>query len=231
MLGGKLIYLVDDEEDIRTFITMYLEKEKYDYKEFGTGQSLFKSLEYKIPDLLLLDLMLPDIDGIEICRRIKSNNELKNIPIIMVTAKSEEIDRVLGLELGADDYMTKPFSGRELLARIKAVLRRTNGIGKEPDKVIFDNLLEIDRNRYEVFVNREKVHLTTTEFRILELLTLHPGWVYSRDKILNHLWGNDKIVVDRTIDVHIRHLREKIGTAGKYIKNIRSIGYKFDYEK
>ncbi len=170
--------------------------------------------------------MLPDSDGIEICKYLKSKEDLKSIPIIMLTARASETDKVLGLELGADDYVTKPFSPRELVARVKAVLRRkTQDSGK---KIKIGDILLIDLNKFEVFAENKKIDLTPTEFRILKILASKKGWVFTRDQILNHLWGEEKAVLDRTIDVHIKNLREKLGKAKKFIKNVRGIGYKVE---
>ncbi len=172
--------------------------------------------------------MLPDADGFDVCKDLKKDERFASIPIIMLTAKGDETDRILGLEFGADDYVVKPFSPRELVARVKAVLRR--GKMKEEAKKIIEigKILRIDLQKYEVYLNDKKLDLTSTEFKIIKLLATRKGWVYSRNQILDHLWGNDKIVVDRTVDVHIRNLRTKLGPAGKYIKNIRSVGYKIE---
>lgn len=181
-------------------------------------------LENEHPDLLILDLMLPDVDGLEICKDLKNNKNI-NFPIIMLTAKDDEFDKVLGLELGADDYVTKPFSIRELLARVKAVLRRkveTSG----NSIIIIDEILRIDLQKYEVSVNNNIVSLTATEFKLLRIFAENRGLVFSRERLLAKLWGDDKLVVNRTIDVHIKNLREKLGEAGKYIINVRGVGYK-----
>ncbi len=223
----KSIAIVDDEPDIVELITYHLKKENFKVNEFYDGESLLSYIENYIPDLIILDLMLPEIDGLEICRILKKENRTSLIPIIMLTAKGTEIDKVVGLELGADDYIVKPFSPRELVARVKAVLRR--GSCKEETSLIqIGKILEIDLQKFEVSVENIKIDLTSTEFKVLKLLTKNIGWVYSRNQILDYLWGNEKIVLDRTIDVHIKNLREKLGKAGKFIKNIRSIGYKIE---
>jgi two-component system phosphate regulon response regulator PhoB/two-component system alkaline phosphatase synthesis response regulator PhoP len=224
---NKSIAIVDDEPDIVELITYHLKKENFKVNEFYDGESLLSYIENYIPDLIILDLMLPEIDGLEICRILKKENRTSLIPIIMLTAKGTEIDKVVGLELGADDYIVKPFSPRELVARVKAVLRR--GSCKEETSLIqIGKILEIDLQKFEVSVENIKINLTSTEFKVLKLLTKNIGWVYSRNQILDYLWGNEKIVLDRTIDVHIKNLREKLGKAGKFIKNIRSIGYKIE---
>lgn len=222
-----LIAVVDDEPDILNLVTLHLKKAGYEVAGFLNGNQFYTFLENKIPDLLILDLMLPDIDGFEICKYLKKNNEWEDIPIIMLTAKEDETDKVLGLELGADDYVTKPFSPRELVARVKAVLRRK---ATEPKTALVEigDVITIDSDKHEVKLLGEKIDLTSTEFKILYFLASKPGWVFSRDKILDYLWGQEKAVVDRTIDVHIRHLREKLGEYGNLIKNVRGIGYKLE---
>ena len=175
--------------------------------------------------------MLPDADGFDVCKNLKSNNDYKNIPIIMLTAKGDVTDRILGLEFGADDYMVKPFSPRELAARVKAILRRTNSEPKPESEIIqIGQSLKIDTKRHKIFIDNKEINVTTTEFKILKLLSNRIGWVYSRNQILDYLWGNDKIVVDRTVDVHIRNLRNKLGSQKNLIKNIRGIGYKIEAE-
>ncbi len=170
--------------------------------------------------------MLPDADGFEICKYLKKQEKYAQIPVVMLTAKADETDKVLGLELGADDYVTKPFSTRELIARVKAVLRRK--VQKEEEKIVIGDILTIDLKRFEVVVEKRKVELTSTEFKILQLLSSKQGWVFSRDNILQYLWGHEKTVVDRTVDVHVRHLREKLGKAAYLVKNIRGVGYKIE---
>ena len=224
-----VIAVVEDETDILELVSLHLKKERFGVRTYPNGSSFLKSLDGDLPSLVVLDLMLPDISGFEICRHLKSKGRQASIPIIMLTARSEETDRVLGLELGADDYVVKPFSPRELLARVRAVLRRTAGREEEPEKIAIEGIT-IDPQRYEVVVEGRKVDLTTTEFRILHLLASKSGWVFTRDKILTHLWGSEKMVLDRTIDVHIKHLREKLGSAGGLIKNMRGVGYKIEVD-
>lgn len=221
------IAVVDDEPDILNLVTLHLKKAGYEAAGFLNGNQFYVFLENKIPDLLILDLMLPDVDGFEICKHLKKNIEWEDIPIIMLTAKEDETDKILGLELGADDYVTKPFSPRELVARVRAVLRRRTAEPKTMRTEIGD-VITIDSDKHEVKLLGKKVDLTSTEFKILYLLASKPGWVFSRDKILDYLWGQEKAVVDRTIDVHIRHLREKLGEHGNLIKNVRGIGYKLE---
>jgi len=225
---NELIAVVDDEPDILELITLHLKKAGFRADGYCNGHQFLASLEKHIPDLVLLDLMLPDIDGLEVCKLLRRKEEWSAIPVIMVTAKGEESDRVLGLELGADDYITKPFSTKELVARVKSVLRR-KAPPIESKTIDIGGVLAIDRDRHEVRVMDQKVNLTSAEFKILGLLASKRGWVFTRDQILDHLWGHEKIVLDRTVDVHIRNLREKLGPrAAELIKNIRGVGYKLD---
>jgi two-component system phosphate regulon response regulator PhoB/two-component system alkaline phosphatase synthesis response regulator PhoP len=223
----KKIAIVDDEPDILQLAALNLEKAGYSCVTLEDGRSLFSYLEKEQPALIVLDLMLPDFDGFDICRMLRGNENTKNIPIIMFTARGESTDKVIGLEMGADDYLDKMSSPRELVARVKAVLRRTSPVA-EGQALVIGNILKLDLNRYQVLVEDQPVKLTTTEFNILKLLAKKPGWVFSRNQILDHLWGNDKIVIDRTIDVHIRNLRDKLGKAGKLLKNVRGVGYKLE---
>lgn len=223
---GKIIAVVDDEPDILELVSIHLKKENYTVETFQEADSFLKFLNRKKPALLILDLMLPDSDGIDICRYMKKKEQFSSIPIIMLTAKSEETDKVLGLEMGADDYVTKPFSPRELVARVKAVMRRRERVQEE--RIEIGKILEILPRQFEVRAEGKKVDLTTTEFRILKILAVRPGWVFSREQILDELWGHDKVVIDRTIDVHIRHLRSKLGKAARFIKNVRGLGYKLE---
>jgi two-component system phosphate regulon response regulator PhoB/two-component system alkaline phosphatase synthesis response regulator PhoP len=229
---SRYIAVVEDEPDILDLVTVHLKKERLTVRGFLNGSSFLRSLDTDPPQLVILDLMLPDVTGLEICKQMRAKEEHFSIPIIMLTARSEETDRILGLELGADDYVIKPFSARELTARVKAVLRRTaRSIEQEPGETIaIGKILRIDPQRYEVTVEGKRIDLTTTEFRILQLLASKEGWVFTRDRMLTHLWGSDKMVLDRTIDVHIKHLREKMGRAGAMIKNMRGVGYKLERE-
>lgn len=223
----KYIVIVDDEPDILELVSINLKKSGFKTAEFEDAGSMLEALSAKLPDLIILDLMLPDADGFDVCKQLKKDPDYSSIPIIMLTAKGDEMDRVLGLEFGADDYVVKPFSVRELIARVKAVLRR--GVVEKEDKVIrIGKELVIDLQKYETTWQGEKIDLTSTEYKILRLLAQKKGWVYSRNQILDYLWGNDKIVVDRTVDVHIRNLRDKLQEAGKYIKNVRGVGYKIE---
>jgi len=217
------IAVVDDEPDIIHLVSIHLKKAGFHVDSFMNGASLLKYLASTTPDLVILDLMLPDLDGFDVCRMMKNDEKHSAIPVIMLTAKGQESDKVKGLELGADDYLTKPFSPRELTARVKAVLRRT----ATPDtRTISIGSIAIDPERFEVSVDDAPVILTPVEFKILLFLARNAGKVFSRERILDHLWGNEKAVIDRTIDVHIKNLRDKLGTAGEMVKNIRGVGYK-----
>jgi two-component system phosphate regulon response regulator PhoB/two-component system alkaline phosphatase synthesis response regulator PhoP len=229
MKEKKVIFVVEDEPDILDLIALHLTKAGYEVKKFLEAAPMMKQLERQIPHLIILDLMLPDHDGVDVCKALKKNHKYTDIPLIMVTAKTDEFDVVLGLELGADDYIKKPFSPRELVARVKVVLRRyQQKTASTSKKINIEDILSIDPEKFEVLVKGEKVLLTTTEFYILKLLAEKQGWVYSREKILDHLWGDEKDVFDRTVDVHIKNLRDKLGPAGKLIKNIRGVGYKLE---
>jgi two-component system phosphate regulon response regulator PhoB/two-component system alkaline phosphatase synthesis response regulator PhoP len=224
---NQLIAIVEDESDISDLIKIHTEKAGYIARCFLNGMEFHEFLKKNIPDLVLLDLMLPDMDGIELCKFIRSDNKLKKVPIIILSAKSDEIDRILGIEIGADYYLTKPFSIKELLVRIKTLLR--DNTSRESNSILtINNILLIDQEKYIVKVKGQPVQLTSAEFNLLRLLASKKGIVFTRDKILNYLWGEDKIVLDRTIDVHIKNIREKLGEAGKFVQNVRGIGYKLD---
>jgi DNA-binding response OmpR family regulator len=224
---SKLIAIIDDEPDIRELVSLQLGRAGFETVTFEKADDFLRFLDSNRPDLIVLDLMLPDADGLDVCKLLRKSDSYSQIPIIMLTAKGEETDRILGLELGADDYVTKPFSPRELVARVKAVLRRD--VKPEAENIRnIAGILSIDPGKHEVKLKGKNVDLTSTEFRILQLLASKRGWVFSRDQILDYLWGQEKAVLDRTIDVHIKHLREKLGEATHFIKNVRSVGYKFE---
>lgn len=228
-MSDNIIAIVDDEEDIVELVSHHLKREGFKVKEFYNGRDFLSYIDSVMPDLAVLDIMLPGIDGLEICRILKSKARTSSLPIIMLTAKATEADVVVGLELGADDYMVKPFSPRELVARVKTILRRASS--KEEDKKLIRlGSLSIDKEKFEATVDGKKIDLTTTEFKILEVLAEGQGRVYTRDQLLKkkRLWGDDKLVYDRTIDVHIKNLREKLGKTGNLIKTIRGIGYKLE---
>ncbi|MDQ1351533.1 MAG: DNA-binding response regulator [Acidobacteriota bacterium] len=228
----KRVFIVEDEPDILELIALNLKKAGYEVDKFSEAGPMLAMLKKKVPDLLILDLMLPDHDGLDVCKTLKNDKKYPDFPIIMVTARTEELDVVLGLELGADDYISKPFSPRELVARVKAVLRRNKPpAARTSKKIAIGHILTIDTARYDVLVKDEKIQLTATEFMILKILAEKPGWVFSREKILAGLWGDEKDVFDRTVDVHIKNLREKLGPAGDLIKNVRGVGYKLSNDE
>lgn len=228
-MAEKLITIVDDEEDIVELVSYHLKREGFKVKEFHNGRDFLSYIESVVPDLAVLDIMLPGIDGLDICRILKNKSTTALIPIIMLTAKASEADIVVGLELGADDYIVKPFSPREFVARCKTVLRRV-GAMKVQEKTIKIGPISINSEKYQVTVDENKIILTTTEFKILEVLAEGKGRVFTRDQLLKkkRLWGDDKLIYDRTIDVHIKNLREKLGITGNMIKTVRSIGYKLE---
>jgi DNA-binding response OmpR family regulator len=202
-----------------------LNKEGYTTTTLLRGKDAVSSVKKGHPDIVILDLMLPDIDGFEICRQLRANEMTAHVPIIMLTAKSQEADKVTGLELGADDYLTKPFSPRELIARIKAVLRR-----KEPHstrKIIESGLVLIDSVKHKVFVEGKEIQLTNTEFKLLVFMAQRPGVVFSRDRLLDAVFGYDANVYDRTVDAHIKSLRKKLGKARDHMETVRGAGYRF----
>jgi DNA-binding response OmpR family regulator len=219
-----IVYVLEDELDIQKLLQLNLEKAGYKVRCFSKASQLFKKLAHELPDLLILDLMLPDEDGNEVVKKIRNHKRIERLPIMILSAKGDEIDKILGLELGADDYVTKPFSPKEVIVRIKAILRRA---GNSSTTTVFKHgALEVDIEKVSVLVDSENIELTTTEFKILQMLIAQPGWVVSRDQMLDQIWGEDTVVIDRTIDVHIRNLRDKLNSAGNYIKNVRGIGYK-----
>ncbi len=223
-----MVLVVDDEVDIRDLLRYSLEQEGFNVVMAADGDQALKILKESSVDLILLDLMLPGLPGLELCKQLKRSNATEAIPIIMVTAKSSETDVIVGLELGADDYITKPFSPKEVLARIKAIFRRIDE-KKPPEnahELSFESL-KMDLSRYEVSVEGKEARLTSTEFKILKCLLGRPGHVFSRDELIDYALGKDISVVDRTIDVHITNLRKKIGTYGVHIESIRSVGYRF----
>jgi DNA-binding response OmpR family regulator len=222
---SRLIAVVDDEPDILELVSLHLSKAGFTVRTFPDAGRFQKSLASSLPDLVILDLMLPDADGLDVCRDLKKDTRTAHIPVMMLTARGEEIDRVLGLEIGADDYVTKPFSPKELVARVKAVLRRQDSREVRDTVELADGVV-MDINRYEVTVNGRKVDVTTTEFKLLRILAERRGWVFSRDELLSRLWGDEKAVLDRTIDVHVTNLRKKLGKAGRLIENVRGVGYK-----
>lgn len=225
----ELIYILDDEPDILDLVDLSLSKAGFATACFERWEALKAALNEALPSLLVLDLMLPDADGMQICRELRADARYQNMPIVMLTARVGIADRISGLEDGADDYITKPFAAQELIARIKAVLRRLSWQKEARVYEIADGLV-LDLNRFEASLNGKRIDLTLTEFKLLQLLTKRPGWVYTRAQMLDYLWGNDKVVIDRTIDVHIKNLRDKIRPYDVCIKPVRGVGYKYSRE-
>jgi two-component system, OmpR family, alkaline phosphatase synthesis response regulator PhoP len=229
-MPGKVL-VVDDERDIVELVTYNLEREGFTVIPAYDGETALAEARMHTPDLILLDLMLPGIQGMEVCKLIRNDPSLNSIPIIMITAKSDEIDRVLGLEMGADDYITKPFSVRELVARIHSVVRRARRPADDAGRRVFSYLeLLIDFDRHIVSIGGERINLSPTEFKLLAYLVRHPGRVYTRSHLLDHVWGDETFVEERTVDVHIRRLRarlEKDPAQPRYLLTVRGFGYKF----
>lgn len=221
------ILVVDDEEDLLELVKYNLEREGFQITCAESGEKALRSTRHEHPDLIVLDLMLPGIDGLEVARRLKQDQKTAGIPIVMLTAKGEEVDIVTGLELGADDYITKPFSPRVLIARIKAVLRRQSSQPKDPDQILNIGNLTIDSGRRAVSAAGNNVDLTFSEFQILLYLAARPGWVFTRSQIVDAVRGDNYPVTDRSVDVQIAGLRKKLGLHGDYIETVRGVGYRF----
>ncbi len=221
------ILIVEDEEDILELVKYNLNKEGYVVTGVTSGEDALKSASTKHPDLIILDLMLPGIDGYEVCRELKSNSKTAHIPVVMLTAKGEDSDIVTGLELGADDYVTKPFSPKVLIARVRSVLRRKRKTETDEKSVIKIHNLVINPIRFEVLLGNKKVDLTATEFALLHFLARRPGWVFTRPQLLNGIKGDNYALTDRSIDVQVVGLRKKLKTAGNYIETVRGVGYRF----
>ncbi|MBZ5497114.1 MAG: response regulator [Acidobacteriia bacterium] len=222
----RTILAIDDEKDLIELVRYNLEKEGFQVKGALDGETGLAMALQELPDVVLVDLMLPGIDGLEVCRRLRSDSRTAGIPLIMLTAKSGESDRIVGLELGADDYVTKPFSPRELTARVRALLRRAAGRTEPPAQLRREGLL-IDLDRREVTCGDEALVLTATEFRLLHFLAAHPGRVFSRGELIDNVLGRDVEVLDRTVDVHVMALRKKMGDLGDLIETVRGFGYRF----
>ncbi len=222
---SSLILIVDDETDLLDTLDYSLRKEGYRTRTAATGHAALRAAEKEIPDLIVLDLMLPDISGTEVCRRLRAGAATREVPIVMLTARGEEIDRVVGFEVGADDYVVKPFSVRELLLRIAAILRRgrTQDV---PEAVTTFGILRLDRDRHQVWVGDRPVGPTALEFKLLSTLLERKGRVQSREVLLSDVWGTDITVTTRTVDTHVKRLREKLGEAGAYIETVRGVGYR-----
>jgi len=228
-MSKENILIVEDDKHISKLIKYNLEKSGYFCITSVSGEEALEILDKERIDLIILDIMLPEMDGFEVCRRIKEESKFKNIPIVMLTAKGEEVDRIVGFELGADDYIVKPFSPRELVLRIKAILRR----GKTEDTrkdILKAGILTVDISKHKVTVNKNEVKLTPKEFKLLVLLMERQGRVQTREGLLSEIWDINDDVFTRTIDTHIKRLREKLGKAGKFIETVPGFGYKFKQE-
>jgi two-component system, OmpR family, alkaline phosphatase synthesis response regulator PhoP len=228
MASDKKILIIEDEEDIRELVRYNLAREKFNVDEAESGEEGLVSAALNQPDLILLDLMLPGKDGMQVCRELKQCEATRGIPVVMMTAKGEESDIVSGLELGAEDYVVKPFSPKVLMARVKAVLRRNSSTSPRTDNDvlrIYD--LAIHSGRFEVSVGGVPIDLTATEFHVLYFLAQRPGWVFTRYQIVDAVHGEDYPVTERSVDVQIVGLRKKLGVAGEYIETVRGIGYRF----
>lgn len=228
----QAVLIVEDEEDIRELVSYNLLKAGYQVTGVASGEDALAAVETKVPDLILLDIMLPGLDGLRVCQKLKGDPKFESIPVIMLTAKGEEPDIVAGLNMGADDYVTKPFSPKVLLARVQAVLRRAEAerIASEEDEeseIVEIRDLMIHPGRHEVFAEGKPVDLTATEFKLLYFLTQRPGWVFTRQQILDGVHGDNYAITDRAVDVQIVGLRKKLGSAGNSIETVRGVGYRF----
>jgi phosphate regulon transcriptional regulator PhoB len=226
---AKKIAIVEDEAELAALIDYNLRRHGYHAQVLNGSKDTLKTLEQAKPDLILLDIMLPETDGFELCRQIRQSPHLKRIPILFLTARSDEVDRVLGLEIGGDDYMTKPFSPRELIARVKAHLRREEMDADPP--ILEAGPFRLDRTARRVYLGSRELALTSTEFKLLEFFLTHPGRAYSREMLLESVWGEQRFVTPRTVDVHVRRLREQIEEqpeTPRYLTTVRGFGYRFD---
>ena len=229
---GQRLAIIEDEKDIVDLVRYNFRKEGFEVSSFMRGKEGLEQMRRNPPDLVLLDIMLPDVDGFELCRKLRADDRLKDLPVIFLTAKGEEIDRVLGLEMGADDYVVKPFSPRELLARVRAVLRRRERPPEKQDVVELPGF-RLDLRTQEVTVRGKSVELSSLEFKLLHYLAAHPRQVFSRERLLDEVWGRDRFVTPRTVDVHIRRVREKIEEhpdRPRYLQTVRGSGYRFSLD-
>jgi len=228
MINGitKTIYIVEDEPDIRETLAYNLSQEGFKVSEFSDAESCLNKIQKKKPDLLILDLMLPGMSGLDLCKKIRTDESLQNLAIIMLTAKGEEVDRIIGFELGADDYVTKPFSVRELILRVKVILKKQIDAVENNELVEFGPI-KLNLDAHEVLINDDEIILTALEFKLLKHLIQRRGRVQTRDQLLGDVWGYSSEITTRTVDTHIKRLREKLGSMGKYVQTIRGVGYKF----
>lgn len=230
---SKTVLIVDDEKDIRDLLAYNLSKEGFAVLTAADGNEALSLMDQHTVSIVILDIMMPGLDGFEVCRRIRANEQWKALPVIFLTARSAEVDQIVGLELGADDYIQKPVSPRVLVARVKSILRRTNDrtpkLAEDATKdVVHIEDLEIDRGSYRVKLGGKEVFFPRKEFELLFYLASHPGRVFSRDALLNQIWGEGAYVVERTVDVHIFKVREKLGKMGERIETVKGVGYRFE---
>ena len=227
-MAGELILIVEDEIDLANTLDYNLKRQGYQTAVAHTGQQALElSRREQVPDLVLLDLMLPDIMGTEVCRRLRQHERTRDVPVIMVTAKGEEIDRVVGFEVGADDYVTKPYSVRELALRVRAILRRSRGDEEATASELSFGIIQVDTSAHRVFLGGEELVLTALEFKLLTTFMMRKGRVQTREVLLNDVWGIHANVMTRTVDTHVKRLREKLGPASNYIETLRGVGYRF----
>lgn len=226
---SQKVLIIDDEPDVLDMLEMNLSSAGYKVVCAQDGEAGIRKAREEHPALIVLDLMLPRMSGLEVCKGLKKDAATMAIPVIMLTAKSDEVDRIVGLELGADDYVTKPFSPRELVLRIKSVLRRANSEDIKQERMQLGELV-LDMARHEVMVDGELINLTATEFRLLSVLMERRGRVQSRDRLLNDVWGYESVIDTRTVDTHVRRLREKLGDLAEYVETIRGVGYRMSEE-
>lgn len=228
---AKSILLVDDDEDILELLEYNLSTEGFEILKAQDGEEAMELATSKLPDLILLDIMLPEKDGLQIIRELRQQRSTRHIPVIFLTAKDSEVDEIVGLEMGADDYIVKPISIRKLVARVKAALRKPANATRPSEGILRFGELEIDPDAYQVHIEGDEVKFTKKEFEVLAYLASHPGRVITRENLLNEIWGYDAVVVDRTIDVHIRKIREKLGERYmRYVETIKGVGYRFKSE-
>ena len=229
MINGitKTIYIVEDEPDIRETLAYNLSQEGFKVSEFSDAESCLNKIQKKKPDLLILDLMLPGMSGLDLCKKIRTDESLQNLAIIMLTAKGEEVDRIIGFELGADDYVTKPFSVRELILRVKVILKKQTDTTENNELVEFGPI-KLNLDAHEVLINDDEIILTALEFKLLKHLIQRRGRVQTRDQLLGDVWGYSSEITTRTVDTHIKRLREKLGTVGDYIQTVRGVGYRLN---
>jgi DNA-binding response OmpR family regulator len=220
--SGRKILIIEDEIDVADLLSLNLRNAGFKISTAADGASGLEKARDDRPDFIILDLMLPKMSGLEVCKILKNDTATAHLPILMLTARAEEIDRIVGLEFGADDYVTKPFSPREIVLRIRAILRR----GEKPHETLKAGPISIDPARHEVRINSKQVHLTSLEFKLLQTLIQRRGRVQDRDRLLNEVWGYESVIDTRTVDTHVRRLREKLGKAGDAIETIRGFGYR-----